>query len=285
MKVVLVYNRSSGGEYGLRSIKSLLKKHGVTVSYSFTVNQLGSKKLHDLVKAGVTVMAIGGDGTLNAVARKLVGTKSVLLPNPGGTFNHFVRDLGMLPNLEENLAHLTHAKTQKIDVGYVNGELFLNNSNIGLYPFSLVERKQTKKILGKWPAALLSMFDQLAIFRRHKLSIDGSVTHSPFVFVGNNVFDIESSLIPARSRLNEGLLTVMISSSRSRISFFRAVIAVVSGDVSNRNDFSVETRKSLEIYSHRHQLLVSFDGEVKKLHTPLKYVIKPKSLKVMTVTP
>lgn len=283
MNVVLIYNSTSGGNYNARTLKSLLKKNGVTVDYSFTVTQLRSKKLAQLISNGVIVVAVGGDGTLSSAARLLVGTRSSLLPLPGGTFNHFIRDLGMSPRLEDSLAFIKNAEHRKIDVAYVNDEIFLNNSNLGLYPFSIAERKRTKKLIGKWPAAVLSAFDQLVAFRRYKLVIDGEKVKSPFVFVGNNVYDIKASLIPERKKLDAGLLTFMIASSPSRIALIRDIFAVVRGDVSRRDDFIFETRERLEIYCHKPQLLVSMDGEVKKLATPLVYTIKPKALKVLIV--
>lgn len=285
MKVVLIYNPKSGGEYTLQALKRMLKQYDVTVDYSFTVRQLGSRKLKELINKGVIVMAVGGDGTLNSVARLVVSTKSRLLPMPGGTFNHFVRDLGMSVKMEENLAALKQAKTIKIDVAEVNGEVFLNNSNLGLYPFSLIERKKAKKIIGKWPAAILSAFDQIVSFRRHKLKIDGETVHSPFVFVGNNIYDTSSSLVPQRSNLSDGLLTTMVASSSSRLALARAIFAVMRGDVSHRDDFFIQQRTELSIYSPKPRLLVSLDGEVKHLDTPLHYRIRPKVLKIIIVKP
>jgi diacylglycerol kinase family enzyme len=283
MKVVLIYNVSSGGRYDMRSLRRAFRKHHVTIEYSFSMDQLSSKKLSALIASGVTVAAVGGDGTLNAVARLLVGTPSTLLPLPGGTFNHFVRDLGMSPEFESTLARLSSGRRKKIDVGYVNDELFLNNSNLGLYPFSLIERKATKRIVGKWFAAVLSAFDQLTIFRRHKLVIDGQKVRSPFVFVGNNIYDIQSSLIPQRSEFTGGVLTVMVATSASRRALIRAIFDVLKGDVSHRDDFTLSRRKSMTIYSHRPTLPVSFDGEVKRLSTPLEYKIRPKKLNVWVV--
>lgn len=285
MKVVLIYNPKSGGEYTLQALKRMLKHYDVTVDYSFTVKQLGSRKLKELINKGVIVMAVGGDGTLNSVAGLVVSTKSRLLPMPGGTFNHFVRDLGMSVKMEENLAALKQAKTIKIDVAEVNGEVFLNNSNLGLYPFSLIERKKAKKIIGKWPAAILSAFDQIVSFRRHKLKIDGETVHSPFVFVGNNIYDTSSSLVPQRSNLSDGLLTTMVASSSSRLALARAIFAVMRGDVSHRDDFVIQQRTELSIYSPKPRLLVSLDGEVKNLDTPLHYRIRPKVLKIIIVKP
>ena len=283
MKVVVIYNPASGSQYSLMRIRQLFKQSGVTIEYSFTIKQLSSQKLAGLVKRGVTVAVVGGDGSLNSVARLLVGTKSVLLPLPGGTFNHFIRDLGMPPTVEEAMASIDNGEVRAIDVAYVNDELFLNNSNIGLYPFSLIERKATKRLIGKWMAAGLSIFDQLSLFRRHSLVIDGEKIKSPFVFVGNNHYDIKQSLIPRRTGFTRGVLTVMIATSRSRSALVRAIFAVLRGNVSHRDDFTLSYRKTLSIYSHRSSIPVSFDGEVKRLSTPLVYRIEPKKLKVLVI--
>lgn len=283
MKVVVIYNPASGSEYSLRRIKQLFKQAGISIDYSFTIKQLSSQKLSALIQGGVTVATVGGDGSLNSVARLLVGTKSVLLPLPGGTFNHFVRDLGMPPTVEEVVGAFDTGEVQTIDVAYVNDELFLNNSNLGLYPFSLIERKTTKKVIGKWMAACLSVIDQLGLFRRHSLVIDGKKIKSPFVFVGNNQYDIKQSLIPRRTTFSQGILTVMIATSRSRSALIRAIFSVIRGNVSHREDFTLSHRKTLSIYSHRSTIPVSFDGEVKRLSTPLTYRIEPKCLKVLVV--
>ena len=281
MKVVLIYNPASGSEYTLRRIRPLFRRYDVVIDYHFTIKQLDSPKLTSLIKRGVTLAVIGGDGTLNAVARRIVGTKTVLLPLPGGTFNHFVRDLKMAPTVEQVLAGLPKSRVRTIDVGYVNDELFLNNSNLGLYPFSLIERKQTKKLLGKYMAATLSAIDQLSVFRRHRLTVDGKPIRSPFIFVGNNTYDIKSSLIPQRTGFSKGLLTVMIATSQSRAALIRAIFAVLRGDISGRDDFELHHPKKLTIDSRHKRFPVSFDGEVKYMSPPLNYSIRPKCLKVL----
>ena len=283
MKVVVIYNPASGSGYTLRKIKELLRQQNITVDYSFTIKQLTSQKLTSLIRRGVTVAVVGGDGSLNSVARLLVGSKSVLFPLPGGTFNHFIRDLGMPPTVEESINAFDTARVVSIDVAYVNDELFLNNSNLGLYPFSLIERKTAKKFLGKYTAAALSIFDQLSLFRRHILVIDGEKIKSPFVFVGNNNYDIQQSLIPRRTSIDGGILTVMIASSASRRALIRAIFSVLKGSVSHREDFSINRREELTIYSSRATIPVSYDGEVKQLAPPLRYTIKQKCLKVLTV--
>ncbi len=283
MQVVLIYNNASGGRYTLSRMRKLCRANGITISYSFTVKQLGSPKLAQLIKRGVTVMAVGGDGTMNGVARLVVSTPSRILPLPGGTLNHFVRDLGMDGSVEDLVGRIKDAKEQTIDVGYVNDELFLNNSSLGLYPFSLLDRKRNSKFYTKWVAAAYAAMRQLVVFRRLRLIIDGNKVRSPFVFVGNNIYDITASLLPQRNKLNAGTLTVMLATSRSRLRLIRAGFDVIRGKVSHRDDFVLTNRKTLDIYAHASNLPVSFDGEVKHLSSPFYFRSLPRSLHVLVI--
>jgi diacylglycerol kinase family enzyme len=76
----------------------------------------------------------GGDGSIRTVAHVLAGTGVPLGILPLGTLNHFARDLGIPTDLKETVALIAAGKTRSIDVGEVNGETFINNSSIGLYP-------------------------------------------------------------------------------------------------------------------------------------------------------
>ncbi|MGB3945257.1 MAG: hypothetical protein WBK76_00245 [Candidatus Saccharimonadales bacterium] len=101
------------------------------------------------------------------------------------------------------------------------------------------------------------------------------------MFVGNNIYDIQKSLIPERVSFNKGILTVMIATSSSRRALVRAIFDVLRGDVSHRDDFVLSQATSLTIESRRTRLPVSFDGEVRHLSTPLRYRSMPKSLNVL----
>lgn len=283
MRVVLVHNIKSGAEYELEQLMGIFKHHSVMVEESFTISQLKDKRYVAHLKRGATVATVGGDGTINAVAYTLLGTPARLLPLPGGTFNHFVRDIGSPLSLELALENLTVAREQMVDVAYVNDRLFLNNSNLGLYPFSLHERKVLKKYTGKYIAAVVSAFDQFSRFKRRQLIIDGIRVRSPFVFIGNGKYDIAANLIPARHDMASSTLTVMLSSATSRRGLVAGLAAVIKGDTSSRRDFSVEYRSSLTIESSHKSLSVSLDGEVIKLSPPLQYRVEPKAIKVLAI--
>ncbi len=81
-----------------------------------------------------TIVAAGGDGTVNGVASALVGTETPLGVLPLGTLNHFAKDLRIPLDLEEAARTVAAGVIRKIDVGEVNGKYFVNNSSIGMYP-------------------------------------------------------------------------------------------------------------------------------------------------------
>ncbi len=65
------------------------------------------------------VIAMGGDGTLEAVLRGLVGKKTRLGIIPAGTKNNMAKTLGIPENIEEACALIASDNTRKLDVGQV----------------------------------------------------------------------------------------------------------------------------------------------------------------------
>ncbi|HVG33349.1 MAG TPA: diacylglycerol kinase family protein, partial [Pyrinomonadaceae bacterium] len=100
-----------------------------------------------------TVIAGGGDGTINAVASAVVGTDKRLGVLPLGTLNHFAKDLKIPLDLEGAVSNIFDAHVARVDVGEVNGRIFLNNSSLGLYPSIVRQREKQQERLGrgKWP--------------------------------------------------------------------------------------------------------------------------------------
>ena len=139
-----------------------------------------------------TVVAGGGDGTTNAVASAVLGTGIPLGVLPLGTLNHFARDLGVPLEIEAAIANVCHGRVASVDVGRVNGLLFLNNSSLGLYPRFVKGREVLRGHFGwsKWPAFAWAAF---AVLRRSpflgvhlRIENEEITRRTPLVFVGNN---------------------------------------------------------------------------------------------------
>jgi diacylglycerol kinase family enzyme len=89
-----------------------------------------------------TIVAGGGDGTISAIAAELVDTDKTLGVLPLGTLNHFAKDLNIPLDVKEAAQTIIAGHVVEVDVGEVNGQVFVNNSSLGLYPDIVRRREQ-----------------------------------------------------------------------------------------------------------------------------------------------
>jgi YegS/Rv2252/BmrU family lipid kinase len=251
------------------------------------------KELTELASAAVSngaraVVAGGGDGTVGAVASALVGTGKALGVLPLGTLNHFAKDLRIPLEVKEAARNVCEGRAVLVDVGEVNGRIFINNSGLGLYPHIVRHREklQEREALGKWSAFVRAA---LAVLRRYpflnvRLNADGKeiIRRTPFVFVGNNEYEVEGTQIGARARLDEGRLSLYVAHHTGRLGLIRLALRALFGRLRQSKDFDalsveeiwVETRKPKRLY-------VATDGEVNVMTTPLHYRVLPGALRVI----
>lgn len=233
------------------------------------------------------VAAGGGDGTMNAVASVLAGTDVHFGVLPLGTLNHFAKDLGIPLELEAAVRNLAEGKPKRVDVGEVNGRIFLNNSSLGLYPDIVRDRERQQRRLGrgKWPAALWAT---VAALRRYPflsmhLEVNGArlARRTPFVFIGNNRYTMEGLAIGERERIDDGLLSLYVAERPTRLGLLRFAFDALRGKLADRPDFDVLHAPALEIDTRRQRLRVATDGEVNLMTPPLRYRVRPGALTVI----
>ncbi len=232
------------------------------------------------------VIAGGGDGTLNGVAAGLNGSNVPMAILPIGTLNHLARDLGVSLNVSEAIAQLKSDRVAKMDLGVVNGRVFLNNSVIGLYPTYWFARE---RIEHRWKVRWLSIASAIfSVFRRNpylnlRLLVNGQEIHrkTPYILVANNEHRMEGYRLGSRDRLDSGLLWVYVMRKLSRWGLFRLTASLVLGRFKKHQDFEIFAVSSMRVETRRKKLGVSLDGEVKILRAPLEYRSLPGALRVV----
>jgi diacylglycerol kinase family enzyme len=230
------------------------------------------------------VVAAGGDGTVSAVAAGLVGTDVALGVIPLGTLNHFAKDLGV-KDADSAIATIASGVTKRIDVGEVNGRVFINNSSIGLYPEIVVARDATRRRHGrnKWLAMLVAAWRTLLRFPllHVAIALAGGVlsARTPFVWIGNNEYALGMRAVGSRQRLDGGQLSVYTIRSTSRWKMFVAMMRALF----RRRDPELETRlvDRADIVTNKRRLEVAVDGEVVRMAPPLTYRSRPGALVVL----
>ena len=233
------------------------------------------------------IVAGGGDGTVSTVAAALVDTGIAFGVLPLGTLNHFARDAGIPLELEQAVAVLAHGRAAPVDVGEVNGRIFVNNSGLGLYPDIVRERERQQKRLGrgKWPAfawATLSALRRFP-FLVVAMAVDGKevLRKTPFVFIGNNEYRMEGFAIGERSRMEDGLLSLYVAQRPGRWRLVQLAVRALTGHLRQARDFDAILAAEIVVQSKRKRLHVATDGEVTVMTPPLHYRVRPASLIVM----
>lgn len=290
--IAFIFNRHAGGGIDAAWLQThRMQVQDLAAGGPITTIEHGGQiqtAVEQALKAGcVTVVAGGGDGTLNAVASHLVGKAVNFGVLPMGTLNHFAKDVGVPLQPAAALACIAAGHTQAVDVGEVNGHYFLNNSSIGLYVDVVGDRQRQQQRLGrgKWPAFAWALVATLRRFpfMTVTVEVDGTA-HSyrtPLVFVGNNAYRTEGLQIGQRDTLQAGVLSICITERAGRWRLFVLGLRALAGRLRGARDFRTMPAITLRIETGHRQLRVATDGEIRRMRTPLHYRIHPRSLHVI----
>ena len=289
--VEVIINERSGAadkEEARRQLADIFAASGIEarISLARRAGEVVNLARRAIDGAAQTIVAGGGDGTVNAVASIVAGSNKTFGVVPLGTLNHFAKDLHIPLDLEGAARTVIAGHSIKIDVGEVNERIFVNNSSLGLYPSMVREREKAQRLgHGKWPAFLWAV---LTVLRRYpflnvRLIVDSTdfATRTPFVFVGNNVYEMESFNIGTRARLDAGVLSLYVTHRTGRLGMLRLGLRALFRRLRKAEDFIALTTTEVLVETRRRRVRVSTDGEVTMMQTPLQYRVRPGVLSVL----
>ena len=291
VKIEVIINASSGAGNGAavqQRLAEAFKAIGADARISLAGNGVEIVKLaQNAARSDAEgVVAGGGDGTINSVAAAIVDSDKTLGVLPFGTMNHFAKDLNIPLDLEAAIETIVAGHAVTVDVGDVNGRIFLNNSSLGLYPRIIREREKQQRLgWGKWPAYIWAA---LAVLRRYpfleiRLSVDGKelTGRTPFVFVGNNEYEMERLNIGSRACLDKGELSLYTTNGTGRLGLIRLALRALLGGLRQERDFLAFTTKDISIGTQHKRVRVALDGEVTIMEPPLHFRVRPGALRVL----
>jgi diacylglycerol kinase family enzyme len=239
---------------------------------------------------GGVLVAVGGDGTLNAAAQAALALDVPLGVVAQGTFNLFAREHGLPPEPAAAVRCLLHASPEPVQVGWVNQRIFLVNAAVGLYPKLLKDREAVKQRLGRrrWiavVAGLVSLFEwtlQLVL----DADLDGHVVRlrTPTLFVCNNRLQLERLGIDddVVAQVGRGKLAGLMARPVNAWAKLRLLWLAVFGSLGDAREVQSFTLRSLNVGARNaKRLRVSTDGEVQWMQLPLRFAVAPRPLRVM----
>ena len=234
-----------------------------------------------------TVIAAGGDGTVNAAARLALDAGARLAIAPAGTMNLVARDLGVGPDPAAAVEQLAHARERSIDVATVNGSLFVHSSLIGLVPSMARyrERARCKPGLGARVSIALAMirhaFRSSPVGLTLETEAGRHTARSRCLAVTNNPLAEAHPLSHRRASLDAGRLGVYASLHEGPFAVGRLLAGLASGRLSSDPEVTATACTALTVDARARTLLVSNDGEIRRLRTPLEYRVLPRALRVL----
>lgn len=237
---------------------------------------------------GGAVVAAGGDGTINTVASMLVGSDCPLGLLPQGTFNYLGRAHGVPQDTAEAAQALLRAEVVPVQVGQVNGRIFLVNASLGLYPQLLQDRESYTAHLGRarWVAFLSALMTLLRWRGQLPLRLQTRAgtqnLRTTTLFVGNNFVQLERLGLPEAEVVKAGMLVAMVVPSLGLGALLALLLRGLMGQLdqaSHVEHFAVQ-RLWVEPRGLR-RIKVAVDGEVLWMRSPLVFEVAPRPLYLM----
>ena len=239
-----------------------------------------------IARRAAVVVAGGGDGTISAAASALVGSDTTLGILPLGTLNHFAKDVGTPLDLDGAVNAIVRGRSVAVDVGEVNGRPFINNASIGMYASLIAERDAMQRIgRRKWFAHGLAASRVWGRYHRLHVHLHAEgrerAVRTPFVFIGNNLYQLSGLELGGRKTLADGRLHVCMAPGMTRGGVARMIVTAIFGDIRQLEGFESFTASELMLDGGARRLRVSLDGEVITLDNPLEFRSRPGALRVM----
>jgi diacylglycerol kinase family enzyme len=266
---VLFINPASGGGKAARAhLAQAARDRGIEPVVLKPGEDLGGL-VEGAVAGGADVLGMaGGDGSLRVVASVARAHGLPFVCVPAGTRNHFARDLGLAPNdLLGALDAFADGLERRIDLGDVNGRLFLNNVTLGIYGVAVQRasyRNAKLRTLFETAQEVLGPSGELPAVR---LVDDLGVAHTDpaLVVVSNNPYAPHRPRVPGmRPALDGGRLGVLL---------------VDKPGPPPRRPGHAWTARSLHMTAAE-TVAAGVDGEAVRLTPPLHFAIRPRALRV-----
>lgn len=228
------------------------------------------------------VVAVGGDGTVNEVARSLTHTSSALGIIPCGSGNGLARHLFIPINPVGALKILAECNIERLDYGKINGRPFFCTCGVGFNAFV------SQRFAAAGKRGFLTYVDNTLKGglsykpETYQINFDGEEqTHEAFLIAcanasqyGNNVF-----IAPAAS-MNDGLMDVTILEPFNLLEAPQVVLQLLNKTI-DRNPHA-RTFQCRRLHIRRdHPGVVHFDGDPMECGTDIDVELIPQGINVV----
>ena len=238
---------------------------------------------HQYARMGFdAVVAVGGDGTVNEVARGLKDTKTALGILPMGSGNGFARHLNIPIRPQKALEMINHSEPINVDYGLANGRLFVSTCGTGFDAvvadnFAGSNKRGFMTYLQNTLKVAFSYQPQT-----YHIVGDGlDVTHKAFLitFANANQWGYEAMIAPKAS-VQDGKMDIMLMSSHAILGSASLALRLFTGSIDN--SYFMDTIRAKEITLEREEVApFHIDGDPVEMDKDMHIKIVADGLKVL----
>lgn len=233
-----------------------------------------------------TIVAAGGDGTVNEIASGVAGSAVRFGVLPVGTMNVFASELGIPQN---NLAAawnvIEDGYLRELDLPIANSSPFVQLAGVGLDAEVVrLTTPESKKSLG--PVSYLLTLAQVAAVSPPTVvldPVDSRRREGSFVLIGNGRLYGGPFVLFKDARPDDGLLDVLVFKNQSHWDVVRYFQAIAFGSHADLPDVEYFQTKSMSVHSSA-SVPVELDGELADV-LPCTFGFFPKKFFVIAPPP
>ncbi|MGH1401257.1 diacylglycerol kinase family protein [Acinetobacter sp. PK01] len=233
------------------------------------------------------IVAAGGDGTLNAVAKALLGSNIPLGILPLGTFNYVARVLNIPIDIMQAAEVIATGQIRSIHVAKINDQIYLNNASLGLYPLFIQRRELYNAKFGRFPLhAYTSGLDVLIRDRKElklEVEVDGKIypVKTPLIFFGNNQLQLAEMKLRIAKCAEQGQVAGVVVAKSDKLTLFRMLLQLIRGELEQAPDVYSFAADDVKVFSRREKLTVALDGEIVEMRPPLHITVQKNAVNIM----
>lgn len=297
--LIFVINTASGafdveGKRALieRTLTARGRRGEIRVCGPAELPQVAATAAADARSRHSAVIAVGGDGSLNAVAQAAQPVGCPIGVIPYGTFNYFARTHGIPTDVAAALDLVLDGTPLPVQVAAINDRLFLVNASLGVYPELLRDREAWKRRFGRsrWIAFLAGCSTLLRAQRRLCLHIESADAvrdvQALTLFLGNNRLQLERLGVEPPDTLagtpGHGSMAALMLKPIGTGAMLRLLLQGAMGRLGEAagvesfefHHLVVRPRMSPD----GREIAVAYDGEVARLRSPIDILVLDRPL-------
>ena len=283
--VVLVINPASGSGTGSRVVDEVRDALPAAEIVELGDDDDIAAALRDAAERAEVLAVGGGDGTVSCAAGIAVENGLPLAVFPGGTFNHFAKDIGC-DNVAKTVDAIRRGSVACVDLVCLNEEhIVVNTASIGAYPMFVQTREKLEHKIGKPLAGLYAMFHTLRRDEPVRIAYDNKTLQTSLFFLGNSTY-LPSGFAPSRrTRMDDGLIDVRILETGRRLSTLRIVTSLALGRLERSPLYHEMRVPEFAFTVVDGSTLLAHDGEVGTECTEASFSVNYRALPVFRPLP